>query len=343
MTDKINRSRNFFRDIILKEDKTIYADDIDSQFNEVTDYFNDVLKPAIDTLVSEAVQGIAGNTGAFLHNIGDGSTDWQYVNSDRLDDFSITFEKLVKHTTSSVLIADASGGLSVVPANSSNEVLICREANTPIWQLVTSDHIEPKTLTGQQLGVLSMENFVQNQFITNLVANVITTAKIPDLNITNDKLLDGSITYDKLGIFSNLPAIPTGLSSDTIASGAITSDKIKDNTIPITHEWSPQEGPNGAFMSLWSNVFGRVIASSGLEYPQILKSQNLQDNTIDDSFFETPTYLDNYYSENQKVEAAKAFFPDVPLAFQFQSDHIALDSLDLGAFDDEVKAAINRL
>ena len=329
MTDKINRSRNFFRDIILKEDKTIYADDIDSQFNEVTDYFNDVLKPAIDTLVSEAVQGIAGNTGAFLHNIGDGSTDWQYVNSDRLDDFSITFEKLVKHTTSSVLIADASGGLSVVPANSSNEVLICREANTPIWQLVTSDHIEPKTLTGQQLGVLSMENFVQNQFITNLVANVITTAKIPDLNITNDKLLDGSITYDKLGIFSNLPAIPTGLSSDTIASGAITSDKIKDNTIPITHEWSPLGGHNGAFMALCSNVFGRVRASSGPEYPQILKSQNLQDNTIDDSFFDTPTYLDNYYAENQKVEAAKAFFPDVPLAFQFQSDHIALDSLDL--------------
>ena len=342
MTDKINRSRNFFRDIILKEDKTIYADDIDSQFNEVTDYFNDVLKPAIDTLVSEAVQGIAGNTGAFLHNIGDGSTDWQYVNSDRLDDLSITFEKLVKHTTSSVLIADASGGLSVVPANSSNEVLICREANTPIWQLVTSDHIEPKTLTGQQLGVLSMENFVQNQFITNLVANVITTAKIPDLNITNDKLLDGSITYDKLGIFSNLPAIPTGLSSDTIASGAITSDKIKDNTIPITF-YRHQTGVKGYFMELWSNIFGRVRASSGLEYPQILKSQNLQDNTIDDSFFETPTCLDNYYPEYQKVEAAKAFFPDVPLAFQFQSDHLALNSLDLNSFDDEVKAAINRL
>jgi hypothetical protein len=340
MTDKINRSRNFFRDIILKEDKTIYADDIDSQFNEVTDYFNDVLKPAIDTLVSEAVQGIAGNTGAFLHNIGDGSTDWQYVNSDRLDDFSITFEKLVKHTTSSVLIADASGGLSVVPANSSNEVLICREANTPIWQLVTSDHIEPKTLTGQQLGVLSMENFVQNQFITNLVANVITTAKIPDLNITNDKLLDGSITYDKLGIFSNLPAIPAGLrlSSDTIVSGAITSDKIKDNTIPIA-SYQPQAGVNGYYMELWSNIFGTAF-DSGVPYPQILKSQNLQDNTIDDSFFETPNYLDNHYPEYLK---AKAFFPDVPLAFQFQSDHIALDSLDLGAFDDEVKAAINWL
>ena len=95
-------------------------------------------------------------------------------------------------------------------------------------------------------------------------------------------------------------------------------------------------------MELWSNIFGTAF-DSGVPYPQILKSQNLQDNTIDGSFFETPTYLDNYYAENQKVEAAKAFFPDVPLAFQFQSDHIALDSLDLGAFDDEVKAAINRL
>ena len=339
MTDKVTRRRDFFRDIILKEDKTIYADDIDSQFNEITDYFNDVLKPAIDTLVSEAVQGVAGNTGAFLHNIGDGSTDWQYVNSDRLDDFSITFEKLVKHTTSSVLIADASGGLSVVPANSSNEVLICREANTPIWQLVTSDHIEPKTLTGQQLGVLSMENFVQNQFITNLVANVITTAKIRDLNITNEKLLDGSITYDKLGIFSNLPAPPTTISLNTIDDGAITPDKIKDGSIPVTHN----SRDSNLWMQIWGNVYGEVKVDGGWGYRQLLKSENIKDNTIDDSLFSQILFKTDDRPEKERVEAAKAFFPDVPLAFQFQSDHIALDSLDLDAFDDEVKAAINRL
>jgi hypothetical protein len=339
MTDKIKRSRNYFRDIIFKEDKTIYADDIDSQFNEITDYFNDVLKPAIDTLVSEAVQGVAGNTGAFLHNIGDGSTDWQYVNSDRLDDFSITFEKLVKNTASSTLITNADGNLSTVPANNNNEVLISRETNTPIWQLVTSDHIEPKTLTGQQFGVLSMENFVENQFITNLVANVITTAKIRDLNITNDKLLDGSITYDKLGIFSNLPAPPTTLSLNTIDDGAITPDKIKDGSIPVTYN----NRDNNLWMRIWGNAYGQVTVDGGWVYKQLLKSENIKDNTIDDSLFSQILFKTNDRPENERVEAAKAFFPDVPLAFQFQSDHIALDSLGLDDFDDEVKAAINRL
>ena len=339
MTDKIKRSRNFFRDIILKEDKTIYADDIDSQFNEVTDYFNDTLKPAIDTLVSEAIEGVAGNIGAFLHNIGDGSTDWQYVNSDRLDDFSITFEKLVKNIASSTLITNADGDLSTVPANNSNEVLISREANTPIWQLVTSEHIEPKTITGQQFGVLSMENFVENQFITNLVANVITTAKIQDSNITNDKLLDDSITYDKLGIFSNLPAPPTTLSLNTINDGAVTPDKIKDGSIPVTYN----NRDSNLWMYIWGNVYGEVTVDGGWVYKQLLKSENIKDNTIGDFLFSQILFKPDSSPESERVEAAKAFFPDVPLAFQFQADHIALDSLNTDDFDAEVQAAINRL
>lgn len=199
--DKIKRSNeNFFQDILSKEDKTIYPYDIDNQFNEITRYLDRELKPAVNELVSGAVEGVAGSINAFLHNVGDGTTDWRYINSDKLDNYSIPLDKIVKITTASVLVTNADGDLVESTPN-----------NTLIWQLVTSAHIEPKTLTGNQFGVLSMENFVENQFITNIVPNVITSENIRDLNITNDKLMDGTIASDKLGIFANLPVAGTNL------------------------------------------------------------------------------------------------------------------------------------
>ena len=165
--DKIKRSNeNFFQDILSKEDKTIYPYDIDDQFNEIVRYLDGTLKPAVDELVSGAVEGVAGSINAFLHNVGDGTTDWQYVNSDKLDNFSISLDKLVKINTSSTLVTGADGNLVESTPNNANQILFSRIGNIPTWQLVTSEQIEPKTLTGGQLGVLSMENFVENQFIT---------------------------------------------------------------------------------------------------------------------------------------------------------------------------------
>ena len=55
-----------------------------------------------------------------------------------------------------------------------------------------------------------MENFTDNQFITNIVPNVIKTINIKDLAITSDKIADASITLKKLGIFTNLPVVING-------------------------------------------------------------------------------------------------------------------------------------
>ncbi len=338
--DKIKRSRNYFQDILAKDDKTIYPNDIDSQFNEIGEYLDKTLKPAVDELVSGAVEGIAGSINAFLHNVGDGTTDWQYVNSDKLDNFSITLDKLVKINAASVLITNAEGDLSESTPNNTNEILFSRDNNTPIWHLVTSAHIEPKTLTGNQFGVLSMENFVENQFITNIVPNVITTKNIRNLNVTNGKLMDGTITSDKLGIFANLPVVNANLLNvNNIADGGITADKVKDNTIPISYN----NYLGSLFQYIWGNVYGQVTVEGGWVYKQLLKSENLKDNTIEDARFSQILYKPNDRPQNERVEAAKAFFPDVPLAFQFQSDHITTDSLDIYSFDAEVQAAINRL
>ena len=97
-------------------------------------------------------------------------------------------------------------------------------------------------------------------------------------------------------------------------------------------------------MSVWSyyGVSPHTPVSITL-YQQILKSENILDSSIEDK--DLAIIKDNLVNlpEKEKKEAAKAFFKDVPLAFQFQKSHLALDKIPKGLFHAEVQAAINRL
>lgn len=342
--DKIDRSRNYFKNLMIKEGKIFYFQsslkiELDSQFDKINNYFNNVIKPTLDSINNSILQGVYGKSNTFLTNYYNEEVEWLDLNIDTFEDNTIKISKFKKQTIGSLLLVNADGNVDVSKANNDNQVLISRDNNMPIWQLITSNHIEPKTLTGSQLGVLSMENFVANQFVTNITAGVITTDKIKDLNITNDKLADGSITSDKLGIFANLPVVTNGLTVNHIEDGAITPDKIKDNTIPVSYN----NYLGSMFDWIWGNVYGKVTAEGGWVYKQLLKSENLKDNSIEDSLFSKILFKPNDTPQADRVEAAKAFFPDVPLAFQFTANHIAPNSLDLDSFDNEVKAALNRL
>ena len=338
--DKFKRNYNFFKNILEKTDRIIYADDLDNQFNIVTNYLNNNLKPAIDELLSGSVKGVYGQIGAFLHNLGDGKTDWKYVDNDTINDFSISLNKIVKINSASIIAIDSEGIMNEVSSFNDNQVLISQENQIPVWDFIDGNNIEFKTLTGQQFGKLSMENFVENQFITNIVANVITTENISDLNITNEKLKDETITVEKLGIFANLPVATANLLNvNNIADGSITPDKVKDGTIPVSYN----NYLGSVFEAIWGNVYGEVTVEGGWKYKQLLKSENLKDNTIEDARLPQILYLTNDKPKNQREVAAKAFFPDIPLAFQFQAEHIANDSLGINSFDAEVQAAINKL
>ena len=337
MIDKFRRNTNYFRDKLAKDDKRIYALDFDSQFNNIAHYLDNIVKPAIDNLTNEAVKGVAGNIGAYLHNVGDTTTDWQQINSDKLDNYSISFNKLVKQNLGSILISEASGNVGVVSPTSQNQVLISRSVEPPMWKKITANNIADKTLTGNQFGILSMENFVENQFITNIVPNIIDTVNIKDENITNDKLQNNIITSDKLGIFSNLPVVANGLNIEHLDDGAIEGSKAKDSTIPISKRGDDHD------MDIWDPYGWSTAYDSVPRYRQILRSVNILDSSIEDK--DLAVIKDNLVNlpKKEKIEAAKAFFKDVPLAFQFQKSHLALDKISHKLFNAEVQAAINRL
>ena len=341
MIKKFIRNENYFKNKLEKENKKIAADDFDSQFNNISEYLNDIIKPAMDSLVDVVLKGVEGNAGAFLHNIGDGTTDWQQINSDLIDDYSISFKKIAPIVTGSVLIAGADGNITEAAPTTDYQVLLSRNLDTPEWRKINTNDIANKTLTGRQFGVLAMENFTDNQFITNIVPNVIKTINIKDLAITSDKIADASITLKKIGIFTNLPVVINGLTDANIDDGAISSSKLKDFSIAVMTN-SQERG------YIWGNEYGVTTSHYGYKFKQLLKSINIADNSIGDSQLVTYSNYIPPATGADRTRAAQSYFKDVPLAFQFQSNHIALDSLGKVGngtwfYEADVQAAINRI
>ncbi len=202
--DAITRDLNFFNDKLDQIDKTIYPQDFDSQFNLIASYLNTRLKPAIDALISGAAAGVIGNDGAFLQNVGDGTTRWQIINNDALDDYSITLNKLVKATVGSILSSNALGNIIAIAPTSNDQVLISQYPASHIWQKLTDVNITPASITGTQIGEIAIENFQNDVFTHNVLDNSIETQHILDNNITNSKIMDNIVDYQHIGIFYGL-------------------------------------------------------------------------------------------------------------------------------------------
>lgn len=242
--DLFNRNTEYFEAKLNQVDKIVYPDDFDNQFNELANYLNSIVKPVIDAIQQGAIDGEFGNDGAFLHNIGDGTTNWQKLDNSVIDDYQIELSKLVKITIGSVLGSNLAGNIISIAPTADDQILVSTVGNPPVWRKLTNLDIEDNTLTGTQFGLLGQENFTPDIFVDNVPINSIATDMIRDLNITNDKLVDGSITAEKLGVFNNLPTEPQKFTLSAYALGCITPAKIQDGSIPINDkrwvQWTPQ-------------------------------------------------------------------------------------------------------
>lgn len=328
MIDRCVRVGDYFFNKLTRNRKRIADADFDSQFNQIVDYLDAVIKPAINNLSHETAKGVAGEIGAYLHNVGDTTTTWQKFNGNTLDDHSIDLTKLAKYGSGSILTSDTAGNVNVTTAGVGTNVLTSQVDGPPVWKSISTNNIENKTLTCDQLGILRSSNFVANLFVTNIIPNAIATENIGDQSITNTKLQNGTITSDKLGIFSDLPIVNTGLTIANIDDGAIEPSKLMDNNIPISMRSLNPE------MLIWGH-YGEYRG-----YYQILKSQNILDASIEDKdLAPVPQRL----GTNLLGRPSTAFFNDIPANFQFQSNHLTLDKIHLGLFSAEIKAAIDRI
>lgn len=243
--DAITRDLNFFNDKLDQKDKKVYPEDFDNQFNLIANYLNAVLKPVVDALISGAAAGVVGNDGAFLQNVGDGTTRWQIINNDALDDYSITLNKLVKATVGSVLGSNALGNIIATAPTSNNQVLVSRYPNSPAWDKLTDINFALASITGAQLGEIAPENFQNNVFTHNVLDNSIDTQHIVDNAVTYDKIIDGVVDFQHIGIFYDM--ILNQNTKDNIeiphfGKDAFLPSKIKDGTIDFDkHFYMPPE------------------------------------------------------------------------------------------------------
>lgn len=339
MIDRLIRNAYYFKDKLDKEDKNIYPNDFDSQFNEISNYLNNTLKPEIDSIIVEAENGVAGSARAYLHNVGDGTTNWQMLSNEQLADFSIPLTAIGNAAIGSVLTTDSSGNIVALAPTGANEVLVSSSTAVPHWRLLINTDFKSKTLTGAQFGVLGIENFQENQFITVIAADVIATANIVDSAITGEKIQDQTVTSEKLGIFADLPVVLDGLTPDNIADGALGGNKVIDGNIPTSSIFND---PN-VQMDIWDYYELLPITTGGASYAQILRSNQILDSSIEDT--NLAVLMDNLANLpfDQVATAAQAFFNNVSLTFQFQKEHFALDKISANLFDAEVTAAIDRL
>ncbi|RTL11860.1 MAG: hypothetical protein EKK56_07935 [Flavobacteriaceae bacterium] len=235
--DAITRDLKFFNDKLDQVDKTIYSSDFDNQFNLISNYLNTKLKAEIDALISGAAQGILGSEGAFLENVGDGTTRWQMMNNNAIEDYSITLNKIVKAAAGSVLCGNNAGNITPVTAGASDRVLVSGYPNIPTWNKLTDINIIPASITGTQLGEIAPENFQNNVFTHNVIDNSIQTQHILDNNITNAKIMNGVVDYKHIGVFYGLVLnqnTKDNIHVEHFADGSMPVEKFLDGSIEFS-------------------------------------------------------------------------------------------------------------
>lgn len=289
---------NFFFTKKEKEE-TISASDFNSTFKSIGDYFNQILKPFVDSLNSEAVGGIEGSEGYFLSNVGDGSTEWVLLSDSNFRDGTIYSSKLEQSTENSILSSDLD--YIFKPAAPAEDYTALSsfypeepdlfEDAPPISLSFTklgSEHLSDNSLSGAEFGILSAANFKDLLFVNTIKKSQIEAKHIAPLNITNAKIADGSIPINKIGsMASTISSLKTAINGSSagysslsspadlsiINDGAITQSKIEPYSLYVKWTWTGSGYDiKTPFVEGQRFVEGRMLADACLDSRSIFYS-----------------------------------------------------------------------
>lgn len=200
---KLNRDIAYFQDL-RDNNSLINATDFDDQFNQLVSFINDEMIPVVNTIAEGTIPGIEDSPNTFLHNIGDGSTDFVPINNDAISDFVLEFSKLAKSINSCAILAATGndGGFIEVATNLADQLLISVIDDSPIWRKVQTGDIEDRTITGNKIGLrsLSAEHIIPGTLINNLPNNSVLGGSFADQAITNSKFIRNSLEVRNFGV-----------------------------------------------------------------------------------------------------------------------------------------------
>jgi hypothetical protein len=201
--DQFTRDAAYFQ-TMRDRSMMINAEDLDFQFNNLTDYLNTKIVPIINTFIQAEFIGVnnAALAGACLLNIGDGNVKWDKINANIIPDYSIPRAKFTPVTPFSIIATTQNRNWTPLPSNLNDSILFSRNARSPVWRKVATGDITNKTLIGGHiaLGAIKIEHLGAGLREALFAApKVILNEAIAEAQITEANLQDNSLTAEKFG------------------------------------------------------------------------------------------------------------------------------------------------
>lgn len=194
---EFKRIENYFSGI-----KKVNADNIDLQFNQVTDYLNGEIYKVLDNLSSGRIPASVSpnDINKFLYNIGDGNISWKSIDGNAFKDKSLSLNKLVRSNSGSIFRINSENKLTSTAPEQENEVMVLSEQNIPKWSMLTGKNIKDRSITGQNIlpQTIGVNNLPPELLQPLIKSDSIDGSKFKNQNITSDKLANNTLTIGKM-------------------------------------------------------------------------------------------------------------------------------------------------
>ena len=309
-----------------KKGKLILPEELDDNFNHIGDYINNTLIPQIQSITFIKTNGVAGQTSAVFCNINNNEVGYMYIQDINIDDNLISLNKITKIAAGSVLISDFNGDIYAKTPEDNNQLLLLTDPFLRYlsFRKLRSDDISDNMLTGKQLGILANENFVAGAFNDIIWDDSIYERNLQ--NISNNKIAPLSVDFKHIGKFTELPYninLAQQIRLEDFDDNSITPSKISDDSI-IPANFNEQQ-----FISQFNLIDGSIVDNHFKPYNA---------NTQPPSVINLPNLIASNFG-------AIINFPNEGIIVQnvkLPKEKIALNSLGLNSFNQEIRNAINK-
>ena len=241
--DELKHESSFFR--VLRNNKNIIESyDLDSQFELIADYINNIIVETINNIIPEEYQGIAGAENYLLANNSDGSIHWKSLN-DLIKNYSIDLKKIKKpDSKGNILYINTNQNLDLTESAIADNMILSIKSSIPFFKLIEENNIEDEAIIADDIADKTIEKENLSQELIDIL-NGDVLQDIKESYLGNDNFNSFSITSNliKNSTFNNIqkfgvidekflfvPISGTGtyndLEWDLIADGAITNDLV---------------------------------------------------------------------------------------------------------------------
>ena len=240
--DELKRELSFFRS--LRDNKNLIESyDIDSQFELISNYINNVIVEAINDIIPDEFQGVIDNKNYLLANMSNGLIQWKQL-SEIVKNYSIDFKKIIKPLDQgNVLYVNSNQTLTLSNSAIQDDMVLSIKNSIPIFKLIEeenfdngaiiSEDIKDKTIEKENL-TQELINILNGDIVQEVVNSFLENDQLKT-EITSEFIKENSFNINDITKFTSDIRLPFYSYDDSkmnlISDGAITNDLVRFNSI----------------------------------------------------------------------------------------------------------------